>query len=416
MVAQHCGFEQRNRGKIKAHRLISAFMLMLIEGNKSYWAWACALATEIGKAVSKQAIFSRMTQAWVATVRALLQEVLLQQAGKGVQRCLFARFGNVWLQDSTTLHLPEIMLEKFKGNVSKGAKKSVAKLNVILNVLNGFCPVMEWTSFTINEQRLSPSILNTARAGDLVIRDLGYFAFDVFRQMQERGIYFLSRCRYGVCFQEVSSGKTIPLLKLLNGKTKLDCRVCCGEQKLQLRLVAIKLTEAQAAQRRRKAKQDRDKRLHHSKAYYKLLGYVLFLTNVEDTVWNYRQVAEAYRVRWNIEILFKSWKSGFHIEQLIPQAHTNTERVESILYLMLLYIAWFHLLIFVPLQESMREQGKHLSILKVAKLIKGNLLHWRDGELSKKLKKEITYYCCYDTRHDRINMAMRLEQFYSFLT
>lgn len=391
-------------------------MLMLIEGNKSYWAWACSLTTAIGKTVSKQAIFSRMTKAWVTTVKTLLQEVLLQQTVKGVKRCLFGHFNNVWLQDSTTLQLPEVMLEKFNGNVSGGEKKSVAKLNVILNVLKGFCPVMEWTSFTINEQRLSPCILKTARAGDLVIRDLGYFAFDVFRQMQEAGIYFLSRCRYGICIQEVSSGNTLNLLKLLNGKTKLDCLVLCAEKKLKVRLVAVKLTEAQAAQRRRKAKQDRDKRLHHSKAYYRSLSYVIFITNVEDTVWNCQQVAEAYRVRWNIEILFKSWKSGFHLEQLIPQAHANTERVESVLYLMLLYIAWFHLLIFVPLQASLREQGKHLSILKTAKLIKGNTLNWMGGTLSINLKKEITYYCCYDTRHDRINMAMRLEQFYCSLS
>lgn len=388
-------------------------MLMMIGASKSYWSWACSLTTVIGKTVSKQAIFSRMTGAWVTTVKTLLQEVIGRQAVTKVKHCLFKHFVNVWLQDSTTLQLPDIMMQKFKGNVSGGKKKSVAKLNIIMNVLSGLCPVMEWMSFTVNEQRLSPGILKTARAGDLVIRDLGYFVLDIFGQMQDAGIYFLSRWKYGVCLYDLVSGGAINLLNLLKGKTWVDCQVLCGAQKLKVRLVAIKIPEARAAERRRKAKHDRDKRLHHSKDYYKLLGYVIFITTVEDTVWDYRQVAEAYRVRWNIEILFKSWKSGFHIEHLIPEARTNTERVESILYLMLIYIAWFQLLVFAPLQWSVREQhGKHLSIIKAAKLIKASSMNWMDEALSKNLKKEITYYCCYDTRHDRINAAMRLEQFY----
>lgn len=391
-------------------------MLMMIEGSTSYWSWACSLTTVTGKIVSKQAIFSRMTNTWVTTVKALLQEVITQQAVRQIKRCLFTRFGNVWLQDSTTLQLPDVMMKKFKGNVTKGKKKSVAKLNVIMNVISGLCPVMLWTSFTVNEQGLSSSILKTARAGDLVIRDLGYFALEVFARMQTAGIYFLSRCRYGISFHDVSSGNALNLLKLLKGKTWIDCQVLCGEKKLKVRLVAIKLTEVQAANRRRKAKHHRDKRLNHKKDYYQLLGYVIFITTVEDTVWNYRQVAEAYRVRWNIEILFKSWKSGFHIQHLIPQAHSNTERVESILYLILIYITWFQLLVFIPLQWNLREQQKHLSILQTAKLLKPNAVNLGNGEISKSMRKIIAYYCCYDKRHDRINMATRLEQFYLTLT
>jgi len=359
-------------------------MLMMIDGGKSYWSWACAMTTVIGKTVSRQAICSRMTGAWVTTVKALLQEVMAQQAVRQMKRGLFTHFGNIWLQDSTTLQLPDGMIRKFKGNVSKGKKKSVAKLNIIMNVLSGLCVVMQWTSFTVNEQRLSPDILQAARAGDLVIRDLGYFVLDVFRQMQVAGIYFLSRWQYGVCLYDTISGKAINLPKLLNGKTWMDCPILCGVQKLKVRLVVVKLTEAQAAQRRRKAKQDRDKRCNHSRDYYKLLGYVVFITNVEASVWNYQQVAEAYRVRWNIEILFKSWKSGFHIQRLIPEARSCIERVESILYLILLYITWFQLLVFIPLQWVFREQHrKHLSIIQAAKLLQGSAICWAGGAISK---------------------------------
>lgn len=389
-------------------------MLMMGEGGKSYWSWARSLTAEIGKTVSKQAVFSRMNGAWVKTVKTLLQEVIGQQAEKKVNHQLFEHFKNVWLQDSTTLHLPDILAEKFKGNVSRGEKKSVAKLNVIIHAISGLCPVMEWSSFTVNEQRLSNSILQTAKTGDLVIRDLGYFVLHVFQQLSEAKIYFLSRWKYGVHLYHPQSGEEIRLSKLLAGKAWIDQEIICGkEQAVKVRLVAMKLSAEQTNERIRKAKHDRDRRLNHNQDYYTLLSYVIFITNVETGKWNCKQVAEAYRIRWNIETLFKSWKSGFRIEHLIPEARTKTARVESILYLMLIYIAWFQLLIYAPLRWHVYEKTKkYLSIIKVARLIKSKQMNWMKTEISKRLKTEITYHCCYETRHDRMNEEMLLQQFF----
>jgi hypothetical protein len=389
-------------------------MLMMSEGSKSYWSWARSLTSVIGKTVSKQAIFSRMTDGWVATVKELLQEVLFEQANAKVKPHLFEHFKNVWIQDSTTLHLPDVLAERFKGNTSRGKQKSVAKLNVIIHAVNGLCAVMEWSSFTVNEQQLSKSILKIAQAGDLVIRDLGYFVLPVFRQLAEAKIYFLSRWKYATKLYHPESGCEIALADLLQGKAWIDQEVICGkETRVKVRLVAIKLSNEQANERRRKAKKDRDKRLNHSKAYYQLLGYVVFITTVESEKWNYRQVAEAYRLRWNIEILFKSWKSGFKMEHLIPEARTNTQRVESILYLLLIYIAWFQLLVYTPLRWGIYEKtGKYLSIIKVATLIKSKHMDWIKNEITDKLINEIAYYCCYDKRHDRMNEEMLLQRFF----
>jgi hypothetical protein len=390
-------------------------MLMMSEGSKSYWSWACSLASIIGETVSKQAIFSRMNDSWVKTVKTLLKEVIAQQADKQANRQLFTHFKNVWLQDSTTLHLPDILIEKFKGNVSRGKYKSIAKLNVVINAFSGLCPVMEWSSFTVNEQRLSASILHTAKAGDLVIRDLGYFVLNVFQQLTEAKIYFLSRWKYGVQFSYTENGTAINLAKLLQGKAWFDQEVICGkENSVKVRLVAMKLSAEQTNERIRKAKRNRDRRVNHSKDYYTLLGYVIFITNVEAEKWNSKQVADAYRIRWNIETLFKSWKSGFRLEHIIPEARTNTARVESFLYLMLIYIAWFQLLIYAPLRWYVfRKTGKHLSIIKTAKLINSKSINWMKNEMSNALKKEITYHCCYDKRNDIVNDGMLFYQLFN---
>jgi hypothetical protein len=388
-------------------------MLMMSEGSKSYWSWARSFSGVTGKIVSKQAVFSRMNASWVKTIKALLQAVIGQQAGKHINPQHFTHFNNVWLQDSTTVHLPDSLAEKFKGSVSNGKQHAIAKLNVIIHVVSGLCPVMEWSSFTVNEQELSKNILQVAKAGDLVIRDLGYFVISIFQQLAAANIYFLSRWKYGVRLYHHESKAEINLVSLLCGKTWHEQEVICGkENAIKVRLVAMKLSDEQTNERIRKARHNRDRRLNHSPDYYALLGYVIFITNVEAEKWTYKQVADAYRIRWNIEILFKSWKSGFRIEHLIPEARTNTARVESILYLILIYIAWFQLLIYMPLRWSVyKKTGKHLSIIKVAKLIKAKQIHWMNTEISNALIAEISYYCCYDTRHDRKNESMFLSQF-----
>ena len=389
---------------------------MMSAGVKSYSDWACSLTTVIGKTVSKQAIFQRMTPAWVATAKALLREVISQQAQQQIKHSLFSGFINVWLQDSTTLHLPDALINLFKGNMSRGKQKSVAKLNVIVNALSGFCPVLEWMSFTINEQRLSSSIQAIAKKGDLVIRDLGYFVLESFKLFQAKGIFFLSRWKFGITLYDPETGKEVHLDKLLKGKNHVDQYLLIGKDKeLKVRLVAIKLSDSQTSRRIRKARKDRDKRVNHSKKYYQLLSYVIFITNVDDQTWDYKQVAEAYRVRWNIEILFKSWKSGFHIQDIIPEARAHTERVESILYLILIFITWFQMLLYVPLRWAKELRGKSLSLMKTVKYVANHLYDLINTQICLKRKRQIIYHCCYDKRHDRLNAIERLEKFYTTL-
>jgi hypothetical protein len=380
-------------------------MLMMGSGGKSYWSWACSLTTLIGKTVSKQAIYKRMSKAWVATVKALLKKVIEQQSIKQVRRGLLKPFKNVWLQDSTSLCLPDSLAYHFKGSVSRGKQKAIVKLNVIINAVTATCVAMNWMNFTVNEQQLSSTIFQVAQAGDLVIRDLGYFVLKVFSKMSTAGIYFLSRCRYGVQFYDCKTGKALSLSALLRDKRWIDTEVLCGNtERLKVRLVAIKLSPAQAAERRRKARRDRDRRVNHSNQYYKLLGYVVFITNVEKQVLDHRQIADVYRLRWNIEILFKSWKSGCHIEEMMPEDHIHVERTESILYLILLYLSWFQMIVYIPLIASIEsEQGKPLSMLRIAMMMNKIVLRWIYGRIDLQTQQQVAYYCCYDKRKDRVN-------------
>jgi hypothetical protein len=320
------------------------------------------------------------------------------------------------LQDSTTLHLPDCMKRLFKGNVSRGATKALAKLNLIMDVFSGRFLLMRWMSYTVTEQSLSGSILEIARAGDLVIRDLGYSVLKTFQTLSDESIFFLSRLKYNLALFDAQTGQPFKIHRALKRKSSIDCWVCCGnKERVQARLVAIPLSPQQAAARRRKARQDRDQRLNHSKQYYFLLGYLIFITTVDETIWSRQQVAEAYRIRWNIEIVFKSWKSGLNIKDLIPDDITRTERIESILYLMMLYVIWFQLLAYLPVKCYAEKRGGSVSILKLAKRILTEGIRWLFEGINVTMKKLLMKQCRYDVRHDKLNASERLDLFYASL-
>ena len=75
-----------------------------------------------------------------------------------------------------------------------------------------------------------------------------------------------------------------------------------------MRLIAVKLPPNVAAQRRQKRKNNRDKRLRYTKRAKFLLGYEIFVTNLDKERFDASQLLSFYGLRWRIEILFKAFK------------------------------------------------------------------------------------------------------------
>lgn len=309
---------------------------MCLDGKTSYHNWAIYLHEIIRKTVSTVGVWKRVTGSWSKFLWMVLQCSLKLQIGGtiGKKKCsLFKGFKRVLLQASTSIQLPLCVRKFFPGNYSMGQQRAGAKIQAVYDLLSGCFCFFAFTSYTYNDHRASQMILDIACKGDLVIRDLGYMVLNCCRQMLEKGIDFVSRYRYGIKLYDIKTGEEINLLKLLRKKTHLDLWVLAGDkERVPVRLVAVKLPEKVAIERKRKAAKNRDKRVKHSKEYMKLLDYGIYITSVKEEQWKYSEVVEAYRFRWPIETIFKCWKSHFHIEAIIPQSVSLTKvRVESMI-------------------------------------------------------------------------------------
>jgi hypothetical protein len=391
------GFIKRSAKKITALDFVLGFIFSCACGQNTFSQWAIQISMLSGGSVSKQAVFDRIGKEAVAFAQSLLECFLLRQSRRQFKADLFSGFGKVLLQDSTTLCLPQSLHGFFKGNCSRGEQKAVARIQSIINVKKMQFLHFSLGSFTDNDQSASSSVLPWVNKGDLVIRDLGYFALSCFCSLISRQAYFLSRLRFAVNLYD-EKDRQLCLRKLLRMPIAKDQWVYMGaKQKVRVRLIMIPLGAQQAAEKIRKAKRDRDKRLNHSKAYYQWLRYTVLITNVEEKAWTAPQAMQAYRVRWHIEIIFKSWKSGFHMQQLLHEGCTNENRVRVSIYLLLLFICLFIHKVYAP-------DDKNTSLLKLCKYAFVNIRQLFTIS-SSQLKLLIQKHCCYDKRKDRTKMT-----------
>ena len=164
--------------------------------------------------------------------------------------------------------------------------------------------------------------------------DLGYFKLAAFAKIAVAQAYFLSRLNHQTTLREVVGGRTRPLdLPRCLGhdpRALLEKSVLLGARdQVAARLIAVRMPEAIVNERRRQAHAVAKQRGYTpSQAHLLLLAWNLFVTNVPATVWSPQTVCRAYSLRWQVELVFKAWKSGLHLATV-----TSTTKQSTLCYL-----------------------------------------------------------------------------------
>jgi len=410
-LARRSGFQKRKAIKIRPLELLKALCLVPWHGGGSLTSIAIILGLLTGQVISKQGVSKRCSLAAVAFVRQTLYSLLqsMAQMPRLAQQGVFAAFGRVLIHDSTNLALASRLAQAFPGSRNQSGKTFASlKIQTIYDLLTESFLHFQLDLFTRNDQCAAPDILKVARAGDLILRDLGYFVLSCFQKMNQRGIFFLSRLRYGTALFTQDGKQLFPLLSQLRCYGTLDIQLLLGaNEKLPVRLVAVPLPPDVAAARRRKARQNRDRRCHPSQEQLALLDWEIFITNVPPSRWKTSTVAQVYGLRWRIEIIFKTWKSHFGLPHL-PAG--SPAQVQLLILARLIFLTLFQTALFLPLFLS----STHLiSLLKVARFLATNPLLLLPSLLNPTtqpfLLKLIHRHCTYEKRKTRLNYPQTLQ-------
>lgn len=409
------GFHLRKVRKIDCLNFVTGFFLMLSLGKYSLNKWALHISMLIRKSVSKQAVLKKLQfrhEAFAVQVLARILRLDLQrQSGKALKSRVFAAFNEVYLEDSTCVHLPAQLADFYPGSYSHTGPCATARIQLRLNLLGETYSQLKVQSYRDNDQKHAPDIVPILQAKDLVIRDLGYWTLNSLAQIMAQQAYVLSRYRYGAYVYHAQSGQQIELHKHLRacrrkGISVWDQWVVLGkEAQLPVRIVAIKAPQAVVQQRIRKALKHRDRRANHSQAYMELLAWTILITNVEEHIWSPKQMLQAYGLRWRIEMVFKCWKSKLALAKLFKNTSSpGPAQVTIGLHLFLAWLCMFFVSYFnFFLRAVFRSCRQWLSVLKFADFFKEHFKQLLASQNLNEFTEIVAHFCTYEKRKSRIN-------------
>jgi hypothetical protein len=198
------------------------------------------------------------------------------------------------------------------------------------------------------DQKYSQNIAPHIQKGDLVIPGLGYWSFNTFYEIDSKGGYFISRFNNIVNIWDIKNGDFIKLdlvqilEQQLGSSIEIDVflRGKSGE-KLKMRLVGFRAPEEVANLRRKKLKkQGKKKGYSLSKKSLKLCDWSLFITNASEEIVPGEMIRSVYRIRWSVELIFKSWKSILRMHE--SNVRKNHYRLKCELYAKLIFAVITH--------------------------------------------------------------------------
>lgn len=415
--------------KISSSSFVHGFLKMFQEGKNNLRTLSLHIGLISNTTIDPNSMESRFNRRTFAFVVGLLQELMrikvLDLRKQEVQTAhakvddekvegLLARFNNVLLADSTCQKLPANLAGVFASSSNQtGSVTATLRLQVIYNYSQSVFSYFDLGNYRENDQSSSDNIFLVAEPGDLVIRDLGYFSLSVFKKMDEKGIFYLSRYQPGVVVFDVNTAERIVLSKMFKGKTSIDTVVKLGiQEQAQVRLVAQKLPKPMADQRIAKAKKELKPGKSHSDEYYELLKWEIFITNVSTQRLNVDEICLLYQLRWFIEIIFKTWKSNFNFKKVLNVKGMSYYRAVITIVLLLIKITYSftHLFVYIDAQVQ-RKYNKLISPMKFMDVI--NSL-WTEIINIQKLDeldlfiKQFAAHATYETRKDRVNMRNKI--------
>jgi Transposase DDE domain len=250
---------------------------------------------------------------------------------------LLRRFNGVFVRDASSVRLPTCLADVLPGRKGRGkdpaaALKLVLEMEVTTGQLTEACELPG-----LDNEKTSEVSSKPLPAGSLLLEDMGFFCGERMQVYVDQGVVVLTRIPAWTAVFDEKSKKRLNLVKLLRqaGGGRLELRVrILHKEKLSLRLLAVRVPEEQAQKRRQRVLEEAKKRGRPvSQKKLDLCEWNILLTNATAEQISLSEASELRRVRWQVEVLFKAFKSEGGIEKTRSE---NPWRVLSELYAKLL--------------------------------------------------------------------------------
>lgn len=317
-LARQTGFVQRC-SKLTGAAFVQALVFGWLANPHATLEALAQAAAVVGVAISPQGLDQRCTEAGAAFLEAVLgaavQAVIMAEP---VSIPLVRRFSAVVLLDNSTVALPAAVAPWWPGCGGATTRHTAAlKIGVRFDLCRG---VLEGPLLCDGRTHDSCTPLQTAPLprGALRVADLGFFDLAVLQQMATAGVYWLTRLHMTTTVAE-AVGPPCDVRRLLaaQGTATVDLPIALGAQhRLPARLLAVRVPQEVANQRRRRLRTEAKRRGKTPCARaLAWCAWTLLITNAPPDLLSLREALVLARARWQIELLFKLWKSHGYIDE-----------------------------------------------------------------------------------------------------
>lgn len=339
-LARATGFVQREReinGTNFARTLVFGFQQ---HPDASYSDLQQTMATQ-GVVVSQQAIEQRMRPEASEFALQLCQHLLTDAiVGPDCPLGTLSGFNGVYLQDGTSISLPDEAKEQWPGSGTRTGSGGEARLRVQVRLdlqrggLSG--PYLQ-AGREAERSGASSVEENPLPEGSLYVTDTGYVTLERIQQYEGTKRFFLAPASMRAKVIDAHGiSRDLPeflACRVRQGYQRIDEWVELGvSQRVRVRLIA--LPNAHPAKRRRDTPPRRKGARHDvqvgrkkglkgergrknnimSRRRYQMRDWTVIVTNVATERLTSEQARELLRARWQSELLWKLWKQSAHLD------------------------------------------------------------------------------------------------------
>jgi hypothetical protein len=259
----------------------------------------CGFNALFGTTVTYKAFYNQVAKPHFADFSRLMTERLISDMTLKVlgfkKGQAFAAFRRIVIQDGSSFAIHDGLREVFPGRF-KVVKPAAVELHTTMDLLCDAPTTVVLTPDTTSEQAFLPE--PSSLRASVLLADRGYVDLHYLRRVQDEGGFFLIRAKAGMNPQVLEAfredGKRLRSLR--NKSLQAIHAKLPKRQRVEL-LVRWYVEDAPLCLRLIVSWHRRTK------------SFCYFLTNLPSAPYPLEVICQAYKWRWQVELLFKEWKS-----------------------------------------------------------------------------------------------------------